>query len=95
MKKIVEIGYPASIEQSSGALSYSAMTAIVAIVGPTAVASFGISSRINSLVFLLAVGLGMGASRPPSARTSAPNGPSGPAASSSWPSGCSSRRTSS
>lgn len=60
MKKIVEIGYPASIEQSSGALSYSAMTAIVAIVGPTAVASFGISSRINSLVFLLAVGLGMG-----------------------------------
>ena len=60
LRKIVGVGYPASIEQSSGALSYTAMTAIVAIVGETAVAAFGISSRINSLVFLLAVGLGMG-----------------------------------
>ncbi len=60
LRKIVSVGYPASIEQSSGALSYTAMTAVVAIVGPTAVAAFGISSRINSLVFLLAVGMGMG-----------------------------------
>jgi len=58
--KIVEIGYPASIEQSSGALSYSAMTAIIAIVGPTAVAAFGICARLTSFVFLPAVGLGMG-----------------------------------
>ncbi|MFB6140488.1 MAG: MATE family efflux transporter, partial [Halosimplex sp.] len=58
--KIIEIGYPASIEQSSGALSYSAMTAVVAFMGPTAVAAFGICSRLNSFVFLPAVGLGMG-----------------------------------
>lgn len=60
VRKIISVGYPASIEQSSGALSYTAMTAIVAVVGPTAVAAFGISARINSFVFLLAVGLGMG-----------------------------------
>ena len=60
VKKIVSVGYPASIEQSSGALSYTAMTAVVAIVGPTAVAAFGISARLNSFVFLLAIGMGMG-----------------------------------
>ncbi|WP_415379474.1 MATE family efflux transporter [Halosimplex sp. TS25] len=60
VRKIVEVGYPASIEQSSGALSYSAMTAIVALVGPTAVAAFGICARLTSFVFLPAVGLGMG-----------------------------------
>ncbi|WP_123535337.1 MATE family efflux transporter [Halosimplex salinum] len=58
--KIIEIGYPASIEQSSGALSYSAMTAVVALVSPTAVAAFGICARLTSFVFLPAVGLGMG-----------------------------------
>ena len=60
VKKILEVGYPASIEQSSGALSYSAMTAIVAFISPTAVAAFGICARLNSFVFLPAVGLGMG-----------------------------------
>lgn len=60
IRKIAHVGYPASIERTFGALSYSAMTAIAAIVGPTAVAAFGITSRINSTVFLLAIGLGMG-----------------------------------
>jgi len=60
VRKIVEIGYPASIEQSSGALSYTAMTAIVAVIGSTAVAAFGITARLTSFVFLPAVGLGMG-----------------------------------
>jgi len=59
IRKIVSVGYPASIEQSSGALSYSAMTAVIAIVGPTAVAAFGIVNRLTSLVFLPAVGMGM------------------------------------
>ena len=58
--KIVRVGYPASIEQSSGALSYTAMTAIIAFIGPTAVAAFGICARLTSFVFLPAVGLGMG-----------------------------------
>lgn len=60
VRKIVSVGYPASIEQSSGALSYTAMTAIVALVGPTAVAAFGIAARLTSFVFLPAVGLAMG-----------------------------------
>jgi len=60
VRKIIEVGYPASIEQSSGALSYAAMTAVVAVVGPTAVAAFGICARLTSFVFLPAVGLGMG-----------------------------------
>lgn len=60
VRKIFAIGYPASIEQTSGALSYAAMTAVVALVGETAVAAFGISARLNSFVFLFAVGLGMG-----------------------------------
>ncbi|WP_226011299.1 MATE family efflux transporter [Halomicrobium salinisoli] len=60
VRKIVSVGYPASIEQSSGALSYTAMTAVVALVGSTAVAAFGITARLTSFVFLPAVGLGMG-----------------------------------
>jgi putative MATE family efflux protein len=60
VRKILRVGYPASIEQSSGALSYTAMTAIVALVSPTAVAAFGICARLTSFVFLPAVGLGMG-----------------------------------
>ncbi|MEF8851540.1 MAG: MATE family efflux transporter [Haloarculaceae archaeon] len=58
--KVLRVGYPASIEQSSGALSYTAMTAIVAFISPTAVAAFGICARLTSFVFLPAVGLGMG-----------------------------------
>ena len=59
VRKIVSVGYPASIEQSSGALSYTAMTAVVAIIGSTSVAAFGIVNRLTSLVFLPAIGMGM------------------------------------
>jgi putative MATE family efflux protein len=59
VRKIVSVGYPASIEQSSGALSYSAMTAVIAIIGATEVAAFGITARLTSFVFLPAVGMGM------------------------------------
>jgi len=59
IEKIISVGYPASIEQSSGALSYTAMTAVIAIIGSTPVAAFGIVARLTSFVFLPAVGLGM------------------------------------
>ena len=62
IRKIVRIGAPASIDQSTRALGITVLTAIVAIAGPTAVAAFGIGNRLNSLVFLPSIGLAQGTS---------------------------------
>lgn len=58
--KIVRIGAPSSVEQSMRALGVTALTALVALAGPNAVAAFGIGNRLNSLVFLPAIGLAQG-----------------------------------
>ena len=60
VRKIVRIGAPASIDQSTRALGITVLTAIVAIAGDDAVAAFGIGNRLNSLVFLPAIGLAQG-----------------------------------
>ncbi|MFC3477254.1 MATE family efflux transporter [Halobacterium litoreum] len=60
VKKIVTIGAPASIDQSTRALGVTVLTAIVALAGDDAVAAFGIGNRLNSLVFLPAIGLAQG-----------------------------------
>jgi putative MATE family efflux protein len=68
VEQIVRIGAPAGIEQSTRALGVTALTALVAYAGTTAVgaeqgaaiAAFGIGSRITSLVFLPAIGLAQG-----------------------------------
>ena len=68
VRKIVRIGAPTSIEQSTRALGVTALTALVAYAGATAagvdtsaaVAAFGIGNRLNSLVFLPAIGLQQG-----------------------------------
>ncbi|WP_266076942.1 MATE family efflux transporter [Haladaptatus caseinilyticus] len=60
VRKIVEIGGPTSIEQSTRALGITAMTALVALAGSDAVAAFGIGNRLTSLVFLPALGLAQG-----------------------------------
>jgi putative MATE family efflux protein len=68
VEKIIRIGAPAGIEQSTRALGVTALTALVAYAGTTAVgaeqgaaiAAFGIGSRITSLVFLPAIGLAQG-----------------------------------
>ncbi|MFB6154440.1 MAG: MATE family efflux transporter [Haloferacaceae archaeon] len=68
VRKIVRIGAPTSVEQSTRALGVTAMTALVALGGATAVgvdqaaavAAFGIGARLNSLVFLPALGLAQG-----------------------------------
>jgi Na+-driven multidrug efflux pump len=42
------------------AIGVAALTALVAVAGPNAVAAFGIGNRLNSLVFLPAIGLAQG-----------------------------------
>lgn len=60
IKKIVSVGAPASVEQSSRALGVTVITALVAIAGADAVAAYGIGNRLLSLVFLPAIGLARG-----------------------------------
>ncbi|ADQ66349.1 MATE family efflux transporter [Halogeometricum borinquense] len=68
VRSIVRIGAPTSIEQSTRALGVTALTALAAYAGTTvagidtsaAVAAFGIGNRLNSLVFLPAIGLQQG-----------------------------------
>ncbi|MEF8831341.1 MAG: MATE family efflux transporter, partial [Halobacteriales archaeon] len=58
--KIVRIGAPASVEQSTRALGVTVLTALVALAGQDAVAAYGIGNRLTSLVFLPALGLARG-----------------------------------
>ncbi|MDS0278866.1 MATE family efflux transporter [Halomicroarcula sp. S1AR25-4] len=59
IRKIVRVGAPLSVEQSTQALSVTVMTALVALVGSDAVAAYGIGGRLTSLVWLPMVGMGM------------------------------------
>ena len=58
--KILDVGGPSGLEKSAESLAYTAMTALVGIVGADAVAAYGIGNRINTLVYLPAVGLAQG-----------------------------------
>ena len=58
--KIVRIGAPASVEQSTRAVGVTVLTALVALAGQEAVAAYGIGNRLTSLVFLPALGLARG-----------------------------------
>jgi putative MATE family efflux protein len=60
VKRILSLGAPSSIEQSTRALGITVLTALVAFAGDDAVAALGIGNRINSLVFLPALGLARG-----------------------------------
>ena len=60
VKKIVRVGAPASVEQSTRALGVTVLTALVALAGAEAVAAYGIGNRLLSLVFLPALGLARG-----------------------------------
>jgi putative MATE family efflux protein len=60
VKRIVSLGAPSSVEQSTRALGITVLTALVALAGDDAVAALGIGNRINSLVFLPALGLARG-----------------------------------
>ena len=60
IRKIVEIGVPTAAEQGANSLAYTAMTALAALVSGPTVAAYGVGNRINTLVFLPAVGLARG-----------------------------------
>ncbi|MFD1515512.1 MATE family efflux transporter [Halomarina rubra] len=67
VERIVRIGAPASVEQSTRALGITVLTALVAVVGADAamgkdavVGGFTIANRITSLVFLPALGFARG-----------------------------------
>lgn len=60
VKRIVSLGAPSSVEQSTRALGVTVLTALVALAGDDAVAALGIGNRLNSLVFLPAMGLARG-----------------------------------
>lgn len=61
-RRVVGLGFPASIEQSTRALGLTALTTLVAGFGSVAVAAYGVGSRIFSFVLIPALGLGMATS---------------------------------
>jgi putative MATE family efflux protein len=58
VRQIVRIGVPSALEQSSTALGFITLTAMVVTFRPEVVAAFGLGNRLSSLVFLPALGLG-------------------------------------
>jgi putative MATE family efflux protein len=60
VSKILDVGGPAGLERSADSLAYTGMTVLVALVGTDAVAAYGVGNRINTLVYLPAVGLAQG-----------------------------------
>ena len=62
IKKMLKIGFPASIEHSTRALGMAVMTFLVAAFGTLTLAAYGIGSRILSFVIIPALGLSMATS---------------------------------
>ncbi|MFW6153312.1 MAG: MATE family efflux transporter [Halobacteriota archaeon] len=58
IRDIVDLGVPASIEQSMAAFAMTTIIAMVVVFSPPVVAAYGLGNRIISLVFLPAMGLG-------------------------------------
>jgi len=59
IKKMVKIGFPASIEHSTRALGMAIMTFLVATFGTLTLAAYGIGSRLLSFIIIPALGLSM------------------------------------
>ncbi|AEH38892.1 MATE family efflux transporter [Halopiger xanaduensis] len=59
-KKLVGIGFPASIEGMGRALSINLLLVIVAIFPDTVVAAYGVGTRVFSVIFLPAVAVARG-----------------------------------
>ena len=58
VRKIVDLGVPASLEQSTNALALIAMATMTVTFAPPVVTAYGLGNRMVSLVFLPAMGLG-------------------------------------
>jgi len=57
IKKAFRLGLPASIEQSTRALGFSALTFLVASFGTLSVASYGVGGNITMVIIIPALGL--------------------------------------
>lgn len=62
LKKVIQIGVPSAIEQSTLALGFTFMAAVVAQFGTVALASYGIGSRLISILSMPAMGFSMAVS---------------------------------
>ncbi|MDS0282713.1 MATE family efflux transporter [Haloarcula onubensis] len=60
LRKILEIGVPASIEGTGRALSINALLVVVGLFSTTVVAAFGIGTRVFSVIFLPAIAVARG-----------------------------------
>lgn len=58
IKKIIGIGFPASLGQASSAIGFTIMTAMVKSFGELTLTAFVIGSRINGLVLMPLLGIG-------------------------------------
>lgn len=59
IKKIIKVGLPSSIGQGFSSLGFIVLNVFIIKFGQDAMAAFGIGNRINSLLFLPCMGLGM------------------------------------
>ncbi len=62
IRKMVRLGFPASVEQSTRALGITAMVSLVATFGTLTLAAYGIGSRVLSFIIIPALGLSMSTS---------------------------------
>lgn len=60
LKKIIEIGFPASIGQSGAALGFVVLNSFIASYGTATLAAFGMVNRITSLIMQPPMGIGAG-----------------------------------
>ncbi|WP_277543172.1 MATE family efflux transporter [Haloarcula laminariae] len=60
LRKILEIGVPASVEGTGRALSINALLIVVGLFSTTVVAAFGIGTRVFSVIFLPAIAVARG-----------------------------------
>lgn len=60
LRKILQIGVPASIEGSGRALSINALLIVVGLFSTSVVAAFGIGTRVFSVIFLPAIAVARG-----------------------------------
>lgn len=58
LKKIIKIGLPSSIGQSTAALGFTILNVFIYSFGESTMAAFGIGNRINSLILMPAMGIG-------------------------------------
>ena len=60
LRKILQIGVPASIEGTGRALSFNALLIVVGLFSTSVVAAFGIGTRVFSVIFLPAIAVARG-----------------------------------